>query len=240
MIKYSVSQCESLDPPANGNVQTTGTDFWDTATYSCNEGFVRIGVSSRTCQANGVWSATPPFCSGELVTSTEAGILCFCLNIVFCIIHPLILFLLAAVECPILEPPKDGNVLFTSVRFGTVATYTCHPGFTLIGNEERTCLESGLWSGNEPSCRSKRYVASTLISVTLQTHIHIIPGIDCGFLVPPKNGDINFSQGTGFGSVATYTCDSPFQLMGEATRVCQESGVWSGEAPSCEGVLILS
>lgn len=59
-------------------------------------------------------------------------------------------------------------------------------------------------------------------------------GIDCGLLEAPKNGDISFSQGTLFGSVATYSCDIPYQIVGVVTRVCQTSGVWSGDAPFCE------
>ena len=59
-------------------------------------------------------------------------------------------------------------------------------------------------------------------------------GIDCGLLEVPKNGDISFSQGTFFRSVAMYNCDAPFQLVGSVTRVCQNNMEWSGEAPICE------
>ena len=60
-----VSQCPDLDPPTGGNIETTGTNFWDTATYTCDSGFNLVGVATRTCQANGAWSGTPPFCSRE-------------------------------------------------------------------------------------------------------------------------------------------------------------------------------
>lgn len=59
----SVAQCPGLDTPANGNIETTGMDFWDTATYSCNRGFILVGVDTRTCQANGAWSGNPAFCT---------------------------------------------------------------------------------------------------------------------------------------------------------------------------------
>lgn len=59
-------------------------------------------------------------------------------------------------------------------------------------------------------------------------------GISCELLEAPKNGDIAFSQGTLFGSIATYTCTTPYQLVGVATRVCQATGEWSGEIPVCE------
>ncbi len=59
----SVAQCPGLDAPANGNIETTGMDFWDTATYSCSRGFILVGVDTRTCQANGAWSGNPSFCT---------------------------------------------------------------------------------------------------------------------------------------------------------------------------------
>ena len=40
------------------------------------------------------------------------------------------------------------------------------------------------------------------------------------------------------GSVATYTCDPAFRLMGQPTRTCVRIGantVWSGQAPTCQG-----
>ncbi len=62
--------------------------------------------------------------------------------------------------------------------------------------------------------------------------------MDCGILIAPKNGDIDFGRGTFYGSVATYSCVPPFQLDGSSTRVCLTSGQWSGVAPSCECKLV--
>ena len=32
---------------------------------------------------------------------------------------------------------------------------------------------------------------------------------------------------------ATYSCDLGYDLVGEATRVCQAGGTWSNTAPEC-------
>ncbi len=64
----------------------------------------------------------------------------------------------AAVQCPILEAPKDGQVQFTSTAFGAVATYRCHSGFLIEGDEERTCQADGSWSGAIPICRRRLFV----------------------------------------------------------------------------------
>ncbi|CAI8000473.1 Sushi, von Willebrand factor type A, EGF and pentraxin domain-containing protein 1, partial [Geodia barretti] len=177
-----ISMCSNLEPPQNGNIVTTSTQFGGKATYSCTEGYQLEGDEVRTCQANGFWSGSAPFCS--------------------------------IVNCGFLDPPKDGRVSFTSTSFGAVAAYVCFPGYRLEGVEERTCQADGQWSDQEPSCRR----------------------IDCGLLEIPKNGDISFSQGTFFRSVATYNCDAPFQLVGSVTRVCQSNMEWSGEAPVCESI----
>lgn len=45
-----------------------------------------------------------------------------------------------------------------------------------------------------------------------------------------------------FGSVATYSCNMGFALIGVATRICEDTnggtvttGTWSGSEPTCEG-----
>ena len=58
----------------------------------------------------------------------------------------------AAITCPVLENPTDGTVSFNDVKFGSQATYLCNKGFVLSGNQFRTCLLGGVWSGQEPKC----------------------------------------------------------------------------------------
>ena len=45
-------------------VETSGTKYWDTATYSCISGYSLIGESSQTCLDTGVWSGKAPVCVG--------------------------------------------------------------------------------------------------------------------------------------------------------------------------------
>ena len=59
--------------------------------------------------------------------------------------------------------------------------------------------------------------------------------IDCGTLPEPASGSVDLSDGSLVGAVAIYTCDPSFRLIGVDSRVCQENGSWSGEAPTCEG-----
>ena len=38
---------------------------------------------------------------------------------------------------------------------GANVTYSCAQGLALIGDDTRTCLSNGTWSGSVPTCRSK-------------------------------------------------------------------------------------
>ena len=69
---------------------------------------------------------------------------------------------------------------------------------------------------------------------------HFLAVMDCGFLTDPANGRVSHTAGTTFGQTATYTCDTGFNLVGDNTRMCQVAGVWSGNAPTCQGELLIS
>ncbi len=71
--------------------------------------------------------------------------------------------------------------------------------------------------------------------------------ITCPSLAPPVNGVLTFTPGTdnsniGLGSVATYSCNLGYMLVGPSTRVCltANGGAWSGNEPACEGRQLFS
>lgn len=53
----------------------------------------------------------------------------------------------------------------------------------------------------------------------------------CPSLMNPENGRVDFT--TSVGDTATYTCDDEYILSGNSTRLCLPSGMWSGNAPTC-------
>lgn len=62
--------CTPLPNVANGQVIITGNTVGSFAVYACNQGFKLVGENRRTCQPNGAWSFTEPFCSkGECMIS---------------------------------------------------------------------------------------------------------------------------------------------------------------------------
>ena len=69
--------------------------------------------------------------------------------------------------------------------------------------------------------------------------------ITCLPLSPPTNGVITFTAGAdnsniGLGSVATYSCNLDYVLVGQTTRLCQSvfggaTAAWTGYTPVCQG-----
>lgn len=114
------------------------------------------------------------------------------------------------VDCGALDPPTDGAVDVPATTFESVATYSCDVGFSLAGMAMRTCQADGTWSDDAPICSS----------------------IDCGGLGAPTNGMVDVPS-TGFSSVATYSCDPGYLLVGDTTRTCQNDSTWSGSEPTC-------
>ena len=78
------------------------------------------------------------------------------------------------------------------------------------------------------------------------TSAHTEP-VTCEVLSQPGNGMISFTPGPnslsrGLGSVATYSCDPGYALVGQTTRTCEDTnggtvttGTWSGAQPYCQG-----
>ena len=64
--------------------------------------------------------------------------------------------------------------------------------------------------------------------------------VDCGTLNAPANGQVSHTAGTTFGQTATYSCDTGYNLVGDSNHTCRATGVWSGCAPTCQGMLRLS
>ena len=75
-----------------------------------------------------------------------------------------------------------------------------------------------------------RHVLYRIITII---DIVLAPGVDCGILTNPTNGQVMTPSGTTFNNLATYSCDTGYGLSGSATRVCGSDGLWTPDAPTC-------
>lgn len=155
--------------------------------YRCVSGYKLSGPSVRTCLETGQWSAAAPRC-------LEAA-------------------------CPSLGPLDNGKVAVRGTSNGRTVQgsqliYTCDPGYTLEGNDTRTCLEDARWGGQQPHCQA----------VTCE-----MPGfeVDGGTYTL-----LNVS--TNYGDLAELNCHLGYERQGGSTTiVCQEDGTWSAPQASC-------
>ena len=60
-----------------------------------------------------------------------------------------------ATECPtpVKEPHMKTICTAVSLIIGSKCTYSCDPGYTLIGASERECRSDGYWSHTNPHCQ---------------------------------------------------------------------------------------
>ena len=228
--------CGGLDIPENGTLDADETTFGAIARYGCGTGFTIVGDAERTCQADGTWSGTEPFCSsvdcGVLSAPTNGSVdapstgfsatATYACNTGYLLVGeatrscqmsgawsgaaPTCML----VECGTLPPPSEGTVMTNRTTLGGTATYACNEGWRTSDPTTRTCLSSGSWSGRAPVCGP----------------------VDCGALTAPTNGNVGAASTT-FGSLAVYSCNDGFMLVGSNMRECQSNGTWSGTTPSC-------
>jgi CUB/sushi domain-containing protein len=162
------SNCPTLQPPDNGNIDTTDTDVGAVVTITCNPGYTLTGSSRLTCLATGAWDPAMPTCTGHCPTlnlpdhlnadsndtTVNTVVLFTCdsgyhiegSNTMTCLITRRWSVSLPACQqgdasnCPALQPPANGNIDITDTAVGTVVTITCNSGYTLTGSSQLTCL----------------------------------------------------------------------------------------------------
>ena len=65
--------------------------------------------------------------------------------------------MIADVVCPEPPAPENGNVTYVNgfSGWGGEAVYSCNEGYTLEGEEKRSCQRTATWSLSAPTCESK-------------------------------------------------------------------------------------
>ena len=86
MQYFSIAvSCGNLSSPVDGEVSADGNTFGSQANYSCSEGYVLNGNSTRMCQSDGQWSGSEPLCEGQNLLCVHAiGCMPTCMCICVC------------------------------------------------------------------------------------------------------------------------------------------------------------
>jgi len=172
--------CGDPGTPHNGTRMLSGTRLRSTVMYSCDDGYLLIGSSMRECLDNESWSGVPPKCQLVDCAAPEIPALggvvvipngdgrptimhtCFegfklvgeiervCLtngswsgNVPSCV---------PITDCGFPDVPLLGLADVSDIVIGSVVVYSCNEGYMLLGNQNRTCLTNGKWSGDTPVC----------------------------------------------------------------------------------------
>ena len=61
--------------------------------------------------------------------------------------------------------------------------------------------------------------------------------VDCPPLMNPTGGSVSVT-GLRQGSTATYSCNVGYDLMGDSSRTCGGTGMWTGNEPACLSKLL--
>ncbi|XP_076814212.1 sushi, von Willebrand factor type A, EGF and pentraxin domain-containing protein 1-like isoform X2 [Clavelina lepadiformis] len=212
--------CENPSPIEHGSTDGVGHLFGDSISYVCDEGYVLNGVGNVTCLANQLWSSLPPTCvdvnecdfspchDQATCTNSEGSYQCSC-NVGWTGDG----FECMEIDCGSPAAVEHGEITGTNFKFDGVVEYLCNVGYNLIGVWKRTCQTDSEWSDDSPVCEIVECVSPETVAYAI---------ID----MPSET----------YGSVTKYTCESGYQMEGEPTRVCQETGAWSGSPPVCNPV----
>ncbi|XP_012938062.1 sushi, von Willebrand factor type A, EGF and pentraxin domain-containing protein 1 [Aplysia californica] len=213
-----------------------GTLFEADVTYNCDDGYTIRGAATRTCLSDGQWSGKTPSCLpvectkvSRIISNGRAnGTSITYGSIIFYECDKGYLLEGSAlrkcqadgkwdepipsclsVECP---RPRLSNGFVSSFRrgYGTVIKFSCKYSYRLEGPSERTCLENGQWSGEEPRCLK----------------------LSC----PPPEKVVNSETTVINDTAIEITCNPGYTLIGSSIRVCNRAEIWRPDAPICSTV----
>ncbi|XP_072281396.1 complement decay-accelerating factor-like isoform X2 [Pyxicephalus adspersus] len=110
---------------------------------------------------------------------------------------------------------ENGNMQATDFLFGSTVIYTCNVGYRLSSRRNtRQCQADGTWSKSLPQCDAVICPA---------------PDKPDNAQYYPKKDEYTYLDSV------TFSCQQPFQIVGEASISCTATGEWSSSSPICKG-----
>lgn len=188
-------QCKALSKPERGFMDCSdplgSSSYQSTCVFSCEEGYVLDGSQSNSlqCEASGEWNDTQPRC--------------------------------VAVQCPAIQQLENGAVSCsddedTKFSYGNVCSFSCAPGYRLVGSSTVTCTSVAEWSEEMPRCEA----------ITCQKP-------EGAHLITQCNQPVNELRPE---STCSFSCAAGFELQGAPTVQCSEKGEWNTYIPTCKAL----
>ncbi|XP_022905364.1 P-selectin [Onthophagus taurus] len=233
------------NPPSSqgGLVTTTGNRAGDTATYTCQPGYILFGQSILSCRLGGEWSGKAPSCKFvdcgappnidhgryklQNDTTTVGSYIEYTCDEDYWLDGERVQHCTRegkwsadAPSCELIVCDEPGvaegsYVVGYDFNVHSMIEYHCEEGFLLRGEAVRTCTREGEWSKSAPTCEY----------------------IDCGKVAALPNGKITYVNDTTYlDSIIHYSCANYYRLSGVPRRTCLETKQWSDNAPKCEEI----
>ncbi|KAK3858013.1 hypothetical protein Pcinc_035767 [Petrolisthes cinctipes] len=116
-------------------------------------------------------------------------------------------------SCGSPDRKENTTIMGTERGMGSEVTYKCPEGHLVLGLPSRSCLSSGAWSGEAPTCKY----------------------VDCGQPGEIEHGNrVLTDSRTTHGAQVVYECEGNYTLQGEHTLTCSDDGNWTpSPVPQC-------
>ena len=62
MLFFFIVTCEEVSAPSSGSLVISSNGTVSVVTYNCDEGYVLVGESTRSCTSSGQWTSDTPEC----------------------------------------------------------------------------------------------------------------------------------------------------------------------------------
>ncbi|XP_076380505.1 sushi, von Willebrand factor type A, EGF and pentraxin domain-containing protein 1 isoform X1 [Megalopta genalis] len=201
-----------------GRIHGKSYFFGNEIHYSCLSGYQLLGNPRRICNAEGKWTGVAPVCIGR--------------------------------TCKNLLAPEHGDIEYVREEYerddlsilqvGQQLEFKCDTGYHLVGEKFLTCLESGLWDHERPTCEiygcpSPKEIDHGYIIFTNSNNLHETSTISLDAKTFNKTIERNyyFDDIVGYSCHAGYKFQRQHNLLTEFKLRCTENGTWSGFVPDC-------
>ncbi|XP_068694477.1 uncharacterized protein [Montipora foliosa] len=236
-VPICLKECPSL-PLSIQHGYINGSGFVEGSNYrfSCIQGYSLVGENSLHCTNKGKWNSSVPSCLKECqqlplsivngyVNSTGSiygSFYTFKCRDGYSLIGQELLYCtedgtwnasipVCLRECPPLPPfIPNGYVNGTGSVDGSLYTFNCSLGYSLVGEHTLHCTSEGRWNASIPACLKE--CPRLPLSIT--------------------NGLLN-GTGSVHGSFYTFKCRDGYSLNGQDLLYCTENGTWNASMPVC-------